>query len=89
MIYQITHIRLSNNSSTSTENISHIKLSNGIEETKAQAVKYIDGGSQYYYTQSTGSRAIVETVHPATREPYLRTKANNTIKDNLLNLPKF
>jgi hypothetical protein len=89
MAYQITHVRLSDDSATSTEHITDVRLSDGAEETKAQVVKYIDQGMEYYYTQSTGSRADVETVHPTGRTPYIRTKANNTTRDNLLSLPRF
>ncbi|MDY7222069.1 DUF3892 domain-containing protein [Halalkalibacterium halodurans] len=89
MAYQITHIRLSDSYSSSTESISHVKLSGGTVETKQQVVRYIDQGMDYYYTQAGGSRASVETVHPTGREPYIRTKANTSVKDNLLSLPRF
>jgi hypothetical protein len=88
MAYQITHIRLSN-FGNSTEHITHIKLSNGMFETKAQAVRNIDSGREYFYTVSYISKAFVETVHPYGREPYIRTKANSTTTDNLLSLPRF
>jgi hypothetical protein len=87
--YQITHIRLSSSSSTSSEHITHIKLSGGIEETREQAVRFIDSGQEYYYTSSSNSKAIVETVHPTGRAAYIRTKGNSTTSDNLLSLPKF
>ena len=86
---KITHVRLSESNATSTEAITDIKLSNGNTETKAQAVRFIDQGKEYYYTQTTGSRADVDTVHPFGRNPYIRTKANSSTKDNLLNLPRF
>lgn len=89
MAYQITHVRLSDDNTTSTEHITHVKLSSGVVETKAQVVKYIDSGMEYYYTLSDNSKAYVETVRPVGRDPYIRTKANNTTKDNLLSLPRF
>ncbi|WP_164667692.1 DUF3892 domain-containing protein [Virgibacillus doumboii] len=89
MSYRITHVRLSDNNATSTEAITHVKLSDGTVETKAQVVKYIDQGMEYYYTKTTGSKAVVETVHPVGRNPYIRTKANSSTKDNLLSLPRF
>lgn len=89
MSYQITHIRLSDNNATSVESIIEVKLSDGSKETKAQVVIYIDRGMEYYYTQTNGSKADVETVHPVGKDPYIRTKANNTTKDNLLSLPRF
>ncbi|KKX52426.1 DUF3892 domain-containing protein [Brevibacillus borstelensis] len=87
--YQITHVRLSDSNSTSTEHITHVKLSGGTVETKADVVKYIDGGHEYFYTTSSNSKAYVETVHPVGRPAYIRTKANSTTKDNLLSLPRF
>lgn len=89
MSFKITHIRLSDNNATSEESITAVKLSNGSEETKADVVTHIDQGSEYYYTQSNGSKAVVETVHPVGSDPYIRTKANNTTKDNLFSLPRF
>lgn len=89
MAYQITHIRLSVSSSTSTEHITHVKLAGGTVETVAQVVGYIDRGMEYFYTTSANTKAIVETVHPFGRPAYIRTKANSTTKDNLLSLPRF
>lgn len=85
---QITHIRLSNNG-YSTEHITHVKLYAGTVETVDQVVKYIDTNFEYYYTTGGGSKAIVESVHPVGKPAYIRTKANNTTKDNLLSLPRF
>lgn len=89
MSYKITHVRLSDNNATSTEAITDVKLSDGREETKEEVVKSIDKGNRYYYTQSMGSRAEVETVHREGKKPYIRTEANRSTKDNLLSLPKF
>ena len=86
---QITHVLLSNAFASSTEHITHVKLSSGTIETREQAVKYIDTGYEYYYTTSTFSKAIVETVHPSGRPAYIRTKGNYTTADNLLSLPRF
>lgn len=85
---QITHIRLSS-TGNSTEHITHVKLSTGTIETVSQVVKYIDSNFEYYYTTGGGSKAVVESVHPTGRPAYIRTKANNTTKDNLLSLPQF
>lgn len=89
MASQITHVRLSVASTTSTEHITHVQLSGGTVETVAQVVGYIDRGMEYFYTTSTASKAIVETVHPVGRPAYIRTKANSTTTDNLLSLPRF
>lgn len=89
MSYRITHVRLSSNYASSTDKITHVKLDGGTVETVEQVVKYLDMNMDYYYTTSSYSRATVEAVHPTYGTPYIRTKANNTISDNLLNLPKF
>ncbi|OME58211.1 hypothetical protein BSK59_08485 [Paenibacillus odorifer] len=89
MSYQITHIRLSVATPTSSEHIKEVKLSSGVIETVAQVVKYIDSKMEYFYTTSAGSKAIVESVHPSGRAAYIRTKGNSTTSDNLLNLPRF
>lgn len=89
MAYEIVAIHLDNNFSQSTENISKVKLADGTTETKQQVVNYIDKKYEYYYTTSTNTRADVESVHPNYREPYIRTKGNQTTRDNLLSLPRF
>ena len=86
---KITHIRLSDEYTSTTEKITHIKLSDGVVETIAQAVEYIDDNHVYYYVNSYGNTTEVETVHPLGRAPYIRTKANSTTTDNLLSLPRF
>jgi len=89
MPFQVTHIRLSNTFSDSAESIEKVKLSSGTIETVAEVVKRIDYGYEYFYTQVDGSKALIETVHPIGGDPYIRTKANKTTKDNLLSLPEF
>ncbi|WP_068779650.1 DUF3892 domain-containing protein [Paenibacillus sp. GM2] len=89
MASHVVAISMSDNSSTSTEHIEKIKLSDGTIETREQAVKYIDSNFEYYCTTSAGSHAVVESVHPTGRAPYIRTKGNSTTKDNLLSLPRF
>lgn len=89
MANRITHIRLSSNYASTTEHITHVKLYGGQVQTKADVVRYISSGYQYYYTRVDGSKAEVEVVRPSGREPYIRTKGNHTTKDNLLSLPRF
>lgn len=89
MAYHITHIRTSENNATTTDKITHVKLESGTEETVEQVVRYLDAKIEYYYTTSSNSKALVQAVHPTHGRPYIRTKANQTAKDNLLNLPRF
>ena len=89
MSYRITHIRTSDTNTTSTDKITHVKLESGTVERVEQVVRYLDMKMEYYYTTSNNSKALVESVHPTYGQPYIRTKANHTTKDNLLNLPRF
>lgn len=89
MSYQVTHIRLSSPIYDTTQEITDVKLSTGAVESVQSVVKFIDQGMKYYYTDVRGSQAEIETVHPSYGDPYIRTKANSTTRDNLLSLPKF
>ncbi|MGC3434453.1 DUF3892 domain-containing protein [Enterococcus faecalis] len=89
MAFKIIGIKVSDNNSTSTDKITHVKLEDGKKESVEQVVKQLDTNTEYYYTTSNNSTALVESVHPQNGCAYIKTKANNTEKDNLLNLPKF
>lgn len=89
MKYQITHIKLSDNFGSNTEKITHVKIADTTVETVKDMVNYLDKGIKYFYTKANGTEAEVESVHPSDRKPYIRTKGNDSISDNLLNLPKF
>lgn len=89
MSYRITHIHLTDPNASSTERIEKVKLEDGTVETVPQVVKYIDGHMEYYYTNTSGIRADVESVHPTNRAPFIRTVKNFTTQDNLLRLPRF
>ncbi len=90
MSFRITHIRMAEGYTALPEKITHVRLQDGKVETVKEVVKWIDHPFEYYYfTESDGSKAIVETVHPTGRDPYIRTAKNDSILDNLLSLPKF
>lgn len=89
MSCKITHIRTSDDYATETDKITHVKLNNGKIESVTQVVFFLDMNIDYYYTTSSNSKALVESVHPQNGLPYIRTKANHTTKDNLLSLPRF
>lgn len=89
MAYQIIAVRTKDIFAFKPSDITDVKLSNGSTESVQAVVKYIDSGVEYFYTTSWTSKAEVESVHPDSRAPYIRTKANYTTADNLLNLPKF
>lgn len=89
MSFEIVAIRTKYSFSTTTSDITDVRLSNGVIENVDDVVVYIDSGIEYFYTTSYYTKASVETVHPYAGKPYIRTKANSTTKDNLLNLPRF
>ena len=88
MANKITHVRVQSPGS-SEQHITNIKISTGTTYTRAEAVKNIDSGIGHYFTTGDGKTATVVTVHPNSGEPYIRTKPDSTIKDNLLSLPRF
>jgi hypothetical protein len=88
MANKITHVRVQSPGS-SEQHITHIKISTGTTYTRAEAVKNIDSGIEHYFTTGDGKTATVVTVHPNSGEPYIKTKPDSTIKDNLLSLPRF
>lgn len=90
--YQITNVRVSDKNATSTEKITDVRLENGkyADCTVAQIVKYLEGNNNFFYTTANQpNKSFVEVVYPSGRDPYIRTKANSTTKDNLLNLKPF
>lgn len=87
--YKIVAVRTKYSFSSTTDEITDVKLSFDYVEPVSSVVNSIDYGSNYYYTDKLGLRAEVETVHPSYGDPYIRTKANYTKEDNLLSLPRF
>lgn len=89
MAYRITNVRVDSESYHTEDHITDVKLSTGSIESVANVVSHIDRHAEYYFTARNGSRAQVESVHPAGRTAYIRTKPNQTTTDNLLSLPRF
>ena len=88
MAYKITHVRVQSQGSTE-QHITNIKISIGTTYTRAEAVRNIDSSIEHYFTTRDGKTATVVTVHPYSGDPYIKTKPDSTIKDNLLSLPRF
>lgn len=56
--------------------------------TKSNAISDIDNGAHSYYVlQSGGTRATVQVVNDSKKGKYLRTKPDETIDNNLGDLP--
>lgn len=88
MEYQITHIRLSSNQ-ISTKKISHVKLSNGKIETLISIIANVDKGNSYYYRSFGFYKTYIEVIRTNEKAPYICSKNSITIRDNLLNIPRF
>ncbi|MFS1239417.1 DUF3892 domain-containing protein [Lactiplantibacillus plantarum] len=89
MSYEIVKVHTDNSFDTDESDIKKVQLLDRSEETVAQVVTFIDQSLEYYFTSREGNKTEVETVHPTYRDPYIRTKANQTTYDNLLSLPRF
>lgn len=89
MAYQIIAVRLDFEFYKTEDHITEVKLYDGTIETVPQVVKYIDSNYRYYFTSSNRNEVDVEAVHPNSGAAYIRTKPNNTTRDNLLSLPRF
>lgn len=92
MEYQITHVRVSDHNSTSSEKITHVRISGGYPDyTVDEIIKFMNNNHTFFYTDyfTLMQKAFIEVVRPSSGTPYIRTKANTTIKDNLLSLPRF
>ena len=92
MKYEIKKVRLQTNGLTE-EHITHVLISDdtadGTTLTVGAVVKSIENKDEYYYTTGGGKTATVEVISPKNGTPYIKTKPDSTIKDNLLSLPKF
>ncbi|MFK4885852.1 DUF3892 domain-containing protein [Lactococcus petauri] len=90
-LYQITHVRVSDNNATSVEKITDVRLAGNYKDcTVAEIIKYIEGNNEFFYTTAhTTTKSIVEVATSALGNKYIRTKANGTKQDNLLSLPRF
>lgn len=92
MSIRITHIRLSGTPPTH-QRITHLKWVNTSDgetgsNTKAAIVDWIDENGTAYV--GTGSAQVrVGVVRPDGATPYLRTYADQTWTNNLLELPTF
>jgi hypothetical protein len=74
---------------THEEHISEVKFADGSKESRAAAYKAVMSNSDYYFTTGGGQKARVEGATSTTGTNYIRTKADSTIKDNLLSLPRY
>ena len=71
------------------EYIEEMKLSDYSRESRETVYNNIKGGGAYYYTTGGGYTGYVETAISASGKKYIRTKADGTTKDNLLDLDQY
>lgn len=72
--------------------ITHVVCRNAAGKTKTvpfeELIRFISGGNEVY-TAVGGRHTPVYVVHGPERRAYLRTKANESVEDNLLSLPRY
>lgn len=69
------------------EHITHVG-SGRLVWTREQVIAAIDSRINTYYTLSAGGkRADVEVIREPNKAPYLRTRADRVLTNNLLELP--
>lgn len=88
-MFEIVAIRVVSAFASHPSDIQAVKLANGKILSVPEIVLAIRIGQNFFYTTSYNSHAYVEAVTSTTGRSYIRTKANSTTSDNLLNLPKF
>jgi hypothetical protein len=86
--YQIIGVRKPDRYSTH-EHITHLQLADRRIFTREAIIRAIEVGGDSFYTVDSynGKHAEVEVVHPYRRDPYLQTRADGDLNDNLLRLP--
>ncbi|WP_054690882.1 DUF3892 domain-containing protein [Fructilactobacillus florum] len=88
MSYEIKEVHLDSDSNYESD-ITKVKLSDGKVEQVSSVVINIDDHMKYYFTSSSNTKTLVDSVHPLHRDPYIRTVPNQTTSDNLLSLTRF
>jgi hypothetical protein len=93
MAAQITNVNkvMSNAGVIPHKHISEVKTAAGEVLTRSEVARRIENGTGSFYTYVAGSQASVVVVKcpRCTSSDYIRTTADSTTADNLLNLPSF
>ena len=72
--------------------ITHVKLSHDGVETKADVIRYLNLGWEYYTDPPGGSpqaRVVAVSCPSCTYGDYITTEPDHTDDNNLLDLPRF
>jgi hypothetical protein len=89
MAYEIKKIHLYRRYTFSPDNIVEVELSNGEKHSRQMVIDNINRGDDYYYLTPDHSRATLEAVYPTYEPPFIRTKGNKTMDDELFSLPIY
>lgn len=86
--YQIIGVRKPDRYSTH-EYITHLQLADRRIFTRESIIRAIEVDGDSFYTVDPYNRkhGEVEVIHPYRRDPYLQTRADRDLNDNLLHLP--
>lgn len=57
--------------------------------TRAQVIESIDAGTNTFFTSVKGKRADIEVIREKGKDPYVRTRADGVLNDNLLELVEY
>lgn len=92
MSIRITHVRFTGGV-RDHEHISHVAWTSNDTQSqtnsRAEIVSWIDNEKGVAYVGTGAQQVRVDTVHPAGRDAYLRTRADGQWTNNLLSLPTF
>lgn len=85
---RVTHVRTHGFYSNSWEFITHL-AGDGFVVTKEEAVEDIRSNRFDYYTFEDGTRAYLIVESAGLGRPYVRSKPDCSLLNNLLRLPRF
>lgn len=74
---------------THEQHITDFKTNSGNVMPKISMIGFINYWGNVYYTLEDGKRAELVIAYDSNGMPYVKTKADNTTKNNLLSLPRF
>jgi len=85
---QITHVRKSG-PENDCSCITNVKLASDETGTVQQIINLIQQKNQFYVVDPKDNSKVIVNAVPENNPTYIRTQANDTSDDNLLQLPTF
>jgi hypothetical protein len=74
---------------THEQHITDFKLDSGTQMSKISMILYVEMSPDTFYTNEDKKKAYLEIATSTSGTRYVRTKPDNTTKNNLLSLPRF